>query len=131
MEAGEIGAGKPRTLTRAQDFERAFRDGRRFRARPLLLIAFRREETGARVAFLTAKDVGKTVSRNRLRRRLREACRQLWSRIADQPFDLLFMGLPAGAQTDLPDLARAMEGLLRKARALPLSAAGGAGREAG
>ncbi len=127
MKARETGVAKPRTLTRAGDFDRAFETGQRFRARPLFLIALRREEGGVRVAFLTAKGVGKAVARNRLRRRLREAYRSLWPRVAEQPVDLLFMGLPAGARCSYPELVEAMAGLLRKAHVLRPGNAGGRG----
>jgi len=127
VKVREIGVAKPRTLTRASDFDRAFAAGRRFRAGPLLLIALRREQGGLRAAFLTARDVGKAVARNRLRRRLREACRSLWPRIADDPVDLLFMGLPAGAGCGYRELVEAMAGLLRKAGLLRPGGAGGRG----
>ncbi len=78
-----------------------------------------------RVAHLTAKDVGKAVTRNRLRRRLREAYRTVWPEVAEEPVDLLFMGLSSGLTCDYRELVEAMRGLLRKARMLrPGSAAG-------
>jgi ribonuclease P protein component len=86
-----------------------------------------REDGEARVAFLTAKDVGRHVARNRLRRRLREACRTLWPEIANQPADLLFMGLPFGLTCDYRVLVEAMRGLLRKARVLSPEGAAGPG----
>jgi ribonuclease P protein component len=79
------------------------------------------------VAFLTAKDVGKAVARNRLRRRLREALRALWTRVADEPVDLLLMGLPRAAECDFRVLAQSVQTALRKAGALRAGDGEGAG----
>jgi len=110
--------GKLATLRRARDFDEAFRHGKRYRGKSLLLICARRPEGGLRAAFLTAKTVGSAVRRNRQRRRLREACRALWSRIAAQPADVIFMALPSAAQCPYASLRREMEVLLGQAGVL-------------
>jgi ribonuclease P protein component len=84
----------------------------------LLLVRLFRDGGGLRVAFLTARGVGKTVHRNRLRRQLREACRSIWSDIAGTSADVLLMALPPAVETDYASLRAAMIGLLQKARVL-------------
>ncbi len=120
-EARDRGVGKPLTLGRTSDLERLFRHGERFRGRELLLIRLFRDEGGLRVAFLTARGVGKAVRRNRLRRQLREACRSIWPRIADRPADVLFMALPPAAEAGYGSLRNAMAKLLQRAGVLGAS----------
>jgi ribonuclease P protein component len=117
-EARDRSVGKPLTLRRSSDFERLFRQGERFRSHELLLIRLFRDTGGLRVAFVTARGAGKVARRNRLRRRLREACRSMWSEIADRPADVLFMALPPAAQSDYAALRNAMAKLLQRAGVL-------------
>ena len=120
-EARDGGVGAPLTLKRASDFDRAFRQGERFRSREMLVIRLFRDQGGARVAFLTAKGVGRAASRNRLRRQLREACRSIWPQVADKPADVLFMALPPARESGYGSLKKAMVSLLRKAGILDLA----------
>ena len=117
-EARDGGVGKLLTLRRECDVERVFSQGERFRGRELLVIRLFRDEGGLRVAFLTARGIGTTVRRNRVRRRLREACRSIWPEIADRPADVLFMGLPPAAVSEYASLRGAILKLLRKAGVL-------------
>jgi ribonuclease P protein component len=68
---------------------------------------------------VAGKAVGGAVRRNRQRRRLREACRGLWSRIADRPADIVFVAQPAAGTADFAAVRREMETLLRRAGLLP------------
>lgn len=112
---------KPTTLRRARDIEDVFRRGERLRSRELLLIRRFRDEGGLRVAFLTARDVGTAVRRNRLRRQLREACRSIWPRIADRPADVVLMALPPAAESGYGSLRNAIARLLHRAGVLGVS----------
>ena len=85
----------------------------------LLLVCVRRPEGGLRIAFLTAKTLGGAVQRNRQRRRLREACRGLWSRVAGPPADVIVMALPRAATCRFLSLRSELETLLRQAGLLP------------
>jgi len=117
-EARDGGVGKPLTLRRGREVDRVFTEGERFRGRELLVIRLVRDEGGLRVAFLTAKSIGTAVRRNRVRRRLREACRSIWPEIADRSADVLFMGLPPAAASEYASLRGAIRKLLRKAGVL-------------
>jgi ribonuclease P protein component len=58
------------------------------------------------------------VRRNRQRRRLREACRSVWSRIADRPADVVFLAQPPAADHDFASVKAEMQSLLKRARLL-------------
>ena len=102
-------------LRRSRDFDGAFEQGKRLRSDILLVIYLQRPDGRARVALLTAKGLGNAPRRNRQRRRLREACRALWPRLADQPADILLMALPPCEAAEFTTLERTMERLLTRA----------------
>ena len=89
-------------LTRSQDFDAVYRRGRSVSTRFLILYWFPREEAGGepRLGLAVPRRVGSAVTRNRIKRRLRE----LWRLRAD--------GIPAGCDYVLvarPGLAEALE----------------------
>lgn len=64
-------------LSRSRDFEAVYRHGRSFATRYLVLYWFPREdaEGDPRLGLAVPKSLGSAVTRNRLKRRLREAWR--------------------------------------------------------
>lgn len=107
-------------LKRKGDFDRVFRQGKRYRGRALTLACVGRPEGALRAAFVAGKAVGGAVRRNRQRRRLREAFRQL-APPTELPADLVFVAQPAAAKVAFTALSREMATLLRRAGLLPTS----------
>jgi ribonuclease P protein component len=73
-------------LSRSGDFERAYREGRSHSNRFLIMYAFARPETepgGVRLGVSVGRKLGGAVERNRLKRTLREALRELAGRLPD------------------------------------------------
>ena len=64
-------------LSRSRDFEAVYRHGRSFATRYLVLYWFPREESDGdpRLGLAVPKSLGSAVTRNRLKRQLREAWR--------------------------------------------------------
>lgn len=72
-----------------------------------------------RVGFTVTKKVGKAVTRNRIRRRLREAARRIFPEYGESGFDYVLIARPAAETRDFALLLDDMKrGLLRLA-ALP------------
>jgi ribonuclease P protein component len=70
-------------LSRSRDFDVVYRHGRSVSTRYLVLYRFDREEDGdVRLGIAIPKKIGTAVTRNRIKRRLREAWRGL---LADVP----------------------------------------------
>jgi ribonuclease P protein component len=75
---------------------------------------YRAPGTGrSRAAWVAGRQVGGAVARNRARRLLREAWRQLWPRTTDGHDVVLVARGPFGRAT-APDLAREIEDLLTR-----------------
>jgi ribonuclease P protein component len=109
-------------LSRPQDFAALQRDGTT-RSHPLLVARFRR--TGlesARFGLATGRRLGNAVTRNRVRRRLREALRAMAPSF--QPgWDVLISARPAVVEADHEALVAALRRVLRAGGVL-----GGQGR---
>jgi ribonuclease P protein component len=77
VEAGDAGARKRRRLSRSGDFDRVFREGFSHAGRYLVFYRFPREEEGdaeaVRLGVSVSRKVGGSVTRNRVKRVLREA----------------------------------------------------------
>jgi ribonuclease P protein component len=81
------------------------------------LYAAANEGGPTRAGFVVGRRTGKAVVRNRVKRRLREAVRALYSRLAPGT-DLVWIARPPSATADYATLAGAVEHLLRRARLL-------------
>lgn len=71
-----------------------------------------------RAGFVAGRRAGDAVRRNRARRLLREAYRQLKSRLPESGVRLVFVARPACAAQTGSDVVREMEALLTRARVL-------------
>jgi ribonuclease P protein component len=90
-------------LSRSRDFEAVYRHGRSFASRYVVLYWFPREDTEGepRLGLAVPKSLGPAVTRNRLKRQLREAWR---ARLDDVPGGRDYVvvareGLPEAAES--------------------------------
>jgi ribonuclease P protein component len=68
-----------------------------------------------RWGIVVSKRVGGAVTRNRARRKLREACRELDPRM-DRPWDLVVIGRKGSDEADYMDIIKDLERLCLKGR---------------
>jgi len=101
-------------LRAGRDFRRVFREGRSW-AHPLLILHAASRPEGRRVGITAARKVGNAVTRNLLRRRVREALRVRLGSWKDG-WDAVIVLRPAAAESDWDGLTQALDELARRAR---------------
>jgi ribonuclease P protein component len=99
-------------LRRRKDFDNVFRRGRAWSNNLLVLRTLASDLPHNRFGFVTSKRVGGAVVRNRIRRRLREALRQLSLETA---WDVVVSAKTTAAKADYHELKRAVIDLLARA----------------
>jgi ribonuclease P protein component len=104
-------------LTRRAEFLAA-RDGPRASAGTFLLQAKKRRDAGGpRVGFTVSKKTGSAVERNRIRRRLREAARNVIENVGKPGFDYVLVARRDVLAAPFATLVRELERALRKVHA--------------
>jgi ribonuclease P protein component len=106
---------KRERLRARRDFVAAYRKGRAWTHRYLVLRALLNGLPYNRYGFVVSKRLGKAVARNRLKRRLREGLRPL---AVHSGWDLVFLARPPAAAATYQQLREALVELLSRARLL-------------
>jgi ribonuclease P protein component len=115
-------------LRRGVDFERVRANGKSW-AHPLIVCYERAREDAApaRVGIVVGRRVGKAATRNRVKRRLREAARSIYPQL-ESGYDLIVIARQPAADAHLAQLHAALLSVLprthvgRRLRATPLAA---------
>ncbi|HJV05105.1 MAG TPA: ribonuclease P protein component [Actinomycetota bacterium] len=112
-EGPRAGPGSPPRLRSGREIRRVLRTGSSHRSTRVIL--YRAPGGGAsRAAWLAGRRVGGAVARNRARRLLREAWRQLWPRTAGGS-DVVLVARGPFDRTRSQDLVHEIEELLTRA----------------
>lgn len=102
------------SLTENRDFRRLYHRGRSM-VHPCLVLYYARNRLGRnRIGITTSKKIGKAVARNRARRVIREAYRQL-EPAAKTGWDLVFVARSRTSGCKTGDILRVMGGMFKSA----------------
>jgi len=102
-------------LRKSEQFHRARREGRSWSNPQITINSATNKRRGTRCGFVVGKRIGNAVERNRARRRLREAIRLVFDRIAPG-WDLVVVARsPAILTLSFTELQAMLEQLLRRA----------------
>ena len=115
MEAIPRASGGADRLRRTRDFRRVMSEGRRINGR-LVLIYVGPGEASVRAGFVSARRVGGAVARNRARRLLREAWRQVALELPG-PADVVLVALPPILEASADDVTAEIREALARDRA--------------
>ena len=99
-------------LRKSSDFATAYREGRSFSSRLLVIRPRANGLPHNRYGFVTSRAVGKAVVRNRLRRRLREAVRSL---PLENGWDVVAIARRSAAEATYAELRASLAALLERA----------------
>lgn len=107
---------RSRSLAKGEAFDRAYREGTVVHG-PLLVVRWRPNEEGrTRWGFAVGRKLDKrATARNRVRRRMREAARQLPVR---EGYDVVVTARPGAMTASFWELRRHLERQLRRAKLL-------------
>lgn len=107
-----------KTITKRADFLAA-QAGERAPASAFLLIRAPNARGETRIGFTVTKKLGKSVFRNRVRRRLKEAARLAFPEFAEQGFDYVVIARPSAEARPFALLLDDMKRALLRLASLP------------
>ncbi|HKA25720.1 MAG TPA: ribonuclease P protein component [Candidatus Eisenbacteria bacterium] len=99
---------RSRRLTRERDYRAVYDRGRASRSSALVCLALEVGDEPTRVGIVASKKVGDAVRRNRAKRRLREAVRLVWPRLADAGWHVVVIATAETGTLDFGDLVEAL-----------------------
>lgn len=102
------------SLKENYEFVRAYRRGKSYVSPVLVAYVFKNRKKSNRVGITTSKKIGKAVKRNRARRVIRAAYRNL-SQQCKQGYDIVFVARTRTAYVKSTEVQKHMELLLNKA----------------
>lgn len=104
-------------LKQNKEFQKVYEGGRYFAHPYLVLYVFPRHQSHtSRVGFAVGKKVGKAVTRNRVRRQLKELCRLNQDRLPLAGVDMVVLGRPKAAEADYAQLSEAFLNVVGRAK---------------
>lgn len=102
------------TLNKNREFHRVYNRGKSYVSPLIVTYVFRRKYDRPRVGITTGKKIGKAVRRNRARRIIMAAYRELYPKI-DGRYDIVFVARGKTPYVKSQDVLQHMEKQLRKA----------------
>lgn len=104
-------------LRQRRDFQRLSSQGRKFVTRSMVILTMNQtphlSESPCRLGFTTTRKLGGAVIRNRIRRRLREAARMVFTAQGKQGHDYVIIARPAALDRAFDELQNDMRFALK------------------
>jgi ribonuclease P protein component len=109
----KLGLPSSARILRAADFRKVYQEGTRFAGRYFAAFCLQvpRGEGSARLGFTVPRAFGKAVSRNRVKRRIREALRVRWSDVEPR-WDIVINPRRAALAAPVEELRRELDRLV-------------------
>ena len=105
---------QPLRMKKRLMFVKATHNGKKFVAKTMILqVVSQQEFQGARLGFTVTKKMGNAVTRNRIRRRLKEAARLVFKEYACEGFDYVIISRLPALDEDFSVLKKDLKYLLK------------------
>ena len=102
-------------LKKEKDFKNVSQKGRVLKEGPIFLKFSRNKKEINRVGFVVSKKISKkAVTRNKIKRRMREAAKSDWGEL-EKGYDLIFFSSPGIEELDFAEISRLISNLIKKA----------------
>lgn len=99
------------------EFKKVYSEGRYYVEKYTVMYAMKNDADYNKVGYSVSKKVGKAVTRNRVKRLMKENYRVLESDLK-KGFDIIFTARPASSAAEFADIKKCMESALIRARIL-------------
>lgn len=106
---------KTKGLKKDSDFRKVYKHGKSFANKHLVMYILDNKSDSTRVGISVSKKVGKAVTRNKVRRRIREAYRLNVDENVKSGYDIVFIARVASKEAEYKDIEKSINNLIKKA----------------
>lgn len=108
---------KKHRIRKNMEFQKVYKSGKSYGNRNLVLYVYKNELNYTRIGFTVTKKIGNAVTRNRVKRRMREVSRLNFDKIKPG-YDLIFIAKKSLVGLEYDELEKSVFHILRIAKTL-------------
>lgn len=101
-------------LKKDSDFRKVYKHGRSFANRYLVMYILENKSEFSRVGISVSKKVGNAITRNKIKRRIRESYRLNIDENVKNGYDIIFIARVSIKDVDYNDIEKAMKNIVKK-----------------
>ena len=98
------------------DFRKVYKHGKSFANRYLVMYILENKSDSSRIGISVSKKVGNAITRNKIRRRIKESYRLNIDANVKYGYDIVFIARVAIKEADYKDIEKSMNHLIKKAQ---------------
>ncbi|MGL5347143.1 MAG: ribonuclease P protein component [Peptostreptococcaceae bacterium] len=107
---------KTKGLKKDSDFRKVYKHGKSFANRYLVMYILENKSDSSRIGISVSKKVGNAITRNKIRRRIKEAYRLNVDENVKSGYDIVFIARVSSKETEYKDIEKAINHLAKKTK---------------